>query len=38
MNKIEILKKRFEKLDKHYVALKEYKELIDCLLKNNNIY
>ena len=38
MNKTEILKKRFEKLEKHYVALKEYKELINYLLKENNIY
>jgi hypothetical protein len=28
-NKKEILKKRLEKLNKHYIALKEYKELID---------
>jgi len=33
-----ILKKRFEKLEKHYIALKEYKELIDNLLKEQNIY
>lgn len=38
MNKKEILKKRFEKLDKHYVAIKEYKLLIDDLLKEQNIY
>lgn len=39
MNKKEILKKRLEKLEKHYIALKEYKVLIDNLLKNgNNIY
>ena len=34
----EILKKRFEKLDKHYVALKEYKHLIDNLQKETNIF
>ncbi len=39
MNKKEILKKRFEKLEKHYIALKEYKVLIDNLLQDgNNIY
>ncbi|MEA2050632.1 MAG: hypothetical protein U9O56_07875 [Campylobacterota bacterium] len=38
MNKKEILKKRFEKLEKHYVAIKEYKILIDDLLKEQNIY
>ena len=38
MNKKEILQKRFSKLDKHYSALKEYKELIDELLKEKNIY
>ena len=38
MNKKEILKKRFKKLEKHYIALKEYKELIDELLKHDNIY
>lgn len=38
MNNKEILKKRFEKLEKHYVALKEYKTLIDGLLKESNIY
>lgn len=38
MNKKEILKKRFEKLQKHYVAIKEYKLLIDDLLKESNIY
>jgi len=38
MNKKEILKKRFEKLNKHYVAIKEYKLLIDDLLKEQNIY
>ncbi len=37
MNK-EILKKRFEKLEKHYIALKEYKVLIDNLLQESNIY
>ena len=38
MKKKEILKKRFAKLDKHYKALKEYKELIDELVKEKNIY
>jgi len=38
MNKKQILKKRFEKLEKHYIALKEYKILIDDLLKESNIY
>ena len=34
----DILKKRFEKLEKHYVVLKEYKELIDTLIATQNIY
>jgi len=38
MNKKEILQKRFDKLEKHYIAIKEYKILIDDLLKENNIY
>ena len=38
MNNKEILKKRFDKLEKHYIALKEYKILIDDLLKEINIY
>lgn len=38
MNKKEILKKRFDKLEKHYIAIKEYKILIDGLLKKSNIY
>ena len=38
MNKKEILKKRFDKLEKHYIAIKEYKILIDNLLKERNIY
>ena len=38
MNKKEILKKRFDKLEKHYIAIKEYKNLIDDLLKESNIY
>ena len=38
MNKIKILQKRFDKLEKHYIALKEYKELIDDLLKEKDIY
>ena len=38
MNKKEILQKRFNKLEKHYLAIKEYKILIDQLLKEQNIY
>ncbi|MEA3315784.1 MAG: hypothetical protein U9Q30_08020 [Campylobacterota bacterium] len=38
MNKKQILKKRFDKLEKHYIAIKEYKVLIDDLLKESNIY
>jgi hypothetical protein len=38
MNKKEILKKRLEKLEKHYIALKAYKSLIDDLLEESNIY
>ena len=38
MNNKEILNKRFEKLEKHYIALKEYKSLIDDLLQESNIY
>lgn len=38
MNKKQILQKRFNKLEKHYIALKEYKELINNLLKETNIY
>jgi len=38
MNKKEILKKRFNKLEKHYIAIKEYKILINDLLKEQNIY
>jgi len=38
MNKKQILQKRFDKLEKHYIAIKEYKNLIDDLLKNTNIY
>ena len=38
MNKKEILRKRFDKLEKHYIAIKEYKVLIDELLKEQNIY
>lgn len=33
-----ILEKRFEKLEKNYKALKEYKFLIDELLQTKNIY
>jgi hypothetical protein len=38
MDNKEILKKRFDKLDKHYIALKEYKALIDEMIKQANIY
>ncbi len=38
MNKKEILQKRFDKLEKHYIAIKEYKLLIDDLLREQNIY
>lgn len=34
----QILEKRFEKLSKHYEALKDYKLLIDKLLVSKNIY
>lgn len=37
-NKQEILNKRFEKLEKHYLALKAYKELIDKLVDKIDIY
>ncbi len=33
-----ILQKRFDKLEKHYIALKEYKHLIEALLLEKNIY
>lgn len=38
MNKQEILQKRFFKLEKHYIALKEYKVLIDNMIADYNIY
>jgi len=38
MNKKQILQKRFDKLEKHYIAIKEYKSLIDDLLEETNIY
>jgi hypothetical protein len=37
-NKKDILKKRLEKLEKHYSALKEYKQLIDAMLENTLLY
>jgi hypothetical protein len=37
-NKQEILSKRFKKLENHYSALKDYKQLIDNLIKEKNIY
>ncbi len=36
-DKQKILQKRFDKLDKHYQALREYKGLIDSLLEETNI-
>ncbi|NCO00526.1 MAG: hypothetical protein GW906_01665 [Epsilonproteobacteria bacterium] len=36
-NKKDILTKRLEKLDAHYSAIKEYKELIDGMLQEKNI-
>ncbi len=38
MNKKEILGKRFEKIEKHYIAIKEYKFLIDEMLEESNFY
>ena len=38
MHKKEILQKRLDKVEKHYIALKEYKSLIDNLLLTVNIY
>ena len=38
MNKKEILSKRFNKLNSHYIAFSEYKLLIDELIKEINIY
>jgi hypothetical protein len=38
MDKHTILKKRFSKIEKHYIALSEYKFLIDELLKTSDIY
>ncbi len=37
-NKKKILASRFLKLEKHYIALQEYKVLISDLLKEKNIY
>jgi len=34
----EILKKRMDKLDKHFIAIREYAVLIDSVLKVKNIY
>ncbi len=34
----EVLKKRFLKLEKHYAALSDYKQLIEDLLKKKDIY
>ena len=33
-----ILKKRLDKLEKHYIALKEYKLLINELVEQKDIY
>jgi len=38
MDKKQILKKRFDKLEKHYIALREYKGLIDDLVQEIDIY
>jgi len=38
INKKKVLQRRFEKVEKHYTALKEYKSLIDKLLHASNIY
>ncbi len=37
-NNKEILKKRLLRLEKHYIALKEYKALINDIIKEKNIY
>ena len=37
-NKKEILKKRFTKLNSHYTSLKDYKLLIDVMIKHKDIY
>ena len=37
-NQRAVLKNRFEKLEKHYLALKAYKELIDQLTERVDIY
>ena len=37
-NKREILKRRFKKLENHYIALKDYKQLIDNIIKKKDIY
>jgi len=38
MSTKEILQKRFDKLEKHYIAFREYKILIDKMLNEYNIY
>ncbi len=37
-NKQEILKKRFDKLEKPYEALKAYKQLIDKMTEQSDIF
>lgn len=37
-NKKEILKKRFKKLKNHYIALKDYKQLINAMVIQKDIY
>ncbi len=37
-NKKEILSKRFKKLEKHYLALKDYKNFIDKLIEQKDLY
>lgn len=34
----DILMKRFEKLEKHYLAIREYKALIDSMVEKKNIF
>lgn len=37
-NSREILRKRFGKLEKHYTALKDYKNAIDSIIQEKNIF
>jgi len=38
MDKKQILQKRFDKIEKHYIAIKDYKNAIDQILEDKNIY